>query len=70
MLKVCYIWSCLQVLNRLLRLCVWQILFKKSMARKAVCVQMKPLMHTLANKVMTEINLGHHTSYVNIAVVL
>jgi len=34
------------------------------------CMRANEAAHALANKVMTEINLGHHTSYVNIAVVL
>ena len=43
---------------------------QKSSAWKALSVLKKPIMHTLACKLVTKINVGHHTSYVNTAVVL
>jgi len=44
--------------------------FKICTAVRAVSVQKTPVIHALASQSVTEINLGHHTSYVNIAVVL
>ena len=53
-------------------LCVVNSLQKeqKSTAWKALSVLKKPIMHTLACQLVTKINVGNHTSYVNAAVVL